>query len=94
LIEFVARKNLAASNEPIARLLPGNPKMKTTRPTTERLLAPFNGLHPLVEKTSERIKLRLFEQLKPIQEHILTLLEIPRDIYALSDDAAIFKDTT
>ncbi|GKT07141.1 IS1634 family transposase [Desulforhabdus sp. TSK] len=94
LIEFVARKNLAASNEPIAGLVPGNPKMKTLRPTTERLLAPFKGLHLLVEKTSESIKLRLIEELKPIQEHILHLLGIPPDIYALHSDVAIFNDTT
>jgi hypothetical protein len=51
-------------------------------------------LHLLVEKTSESIKLRLIEKLKPLQEHILTLIEIPRDIYVLAADAAIFKDTT
>jgi hypothetical protein len=45
-------------------------------------------------KTSESIKLRLVEQPEPIQEHILTLLEIPSDIHALSDDAAIFKNAT
>lgn len=94
LIEYVARKNLAAANEPIAGLVPGNPKMKTRRPTTERLLAPFSGLHLLVEKTAERIKLRLIEELKPIQEQILHLLEIPPDIYALHADVPIFNDTT
>jgi transposase len=94
LIEFVARKNLAASQEPIAGLVPGNPKMKTMRPTTERLLATFKGLHLIVQKTSESIKLTLVEELKPIHEHILTLLEIPRDIYAFYAEAPIIKDTT
>jgi hypothetical protein len=47
-------------------------------------------IHISSKKTSQSIKLRLIEELKPLQEHILTLLEIPRDIYALAADAAIF----
>ena len=94
LMEFVARRNLAASQEPIAGLVPGNPKMKTHRPTAERLLDQFDGLHLLVEKTPEGVKLRLIEELKPLQLHILTLLEIPHHIYSLSNTAVIFENST
>ncbi len=53
LIEFVARRNLAASQQKtLSGLVPGNPKMKTARPTTERLLAQLEGLHLLIEQYS------------------------------------------
>jgi hypothetical protein len=46
------------------------------------------------ERPRRASKLRHVEQPEPIQDHILTLLEISSDIYALSDDAAIFKNAT
>lgn len=85
LIEFVARRNLAASpRESISGLVPGNPKMKTARPTTERLLAQFEGLHLLIEQSPHRIKLRLIEVLNPLQSTILSLLGLSPRIYDLS----------
>jgi hypothetical protein len=49
LMAFVSRKELAKNDESISGLVPGNPKMKTTRPTAERLLSQFDNRHLLVE---------------------------------------------
>lgn len=94
LIEFVARRNLAATGRTISGLVPGNPKMKTDRPTTERLLAQFEGLHLLIEQTPNRIKLRLVEELNPLQIEILALLNIPPTIYNLSTPKPKFEDSS
>jgi len=95
LIEFVARRNLAACEEKtISGLVPGNPKMKTPRPTAERLLAQFEGLHLLIEKTPERIRLRLVEELNPLQTRILYLLDLSPRIYDLWGDKPKFIDSS
>lgn len=94
LIEFVARRNLASTDRTISGLVPGNPKMKTNRPTTERLLAQFVGLHLLIEQTPNRIKLRLIEELNPLQIQILALLNISPTIYNLSAPKPKFKDSS
>jgi transposase len=94
LIEFVARRNLAATQQPLSGLVPGNPKMKTHRPTTERLLAQFEGLHLLIEQTQQSIRLRLIEDLNPLQLTILTLLELSPNVYDLSSDESKFEDSS
>lgn len=94
LIEFVARRNLATTDQTISGLVPGNPKMKTNRPTTERLLAQFKGLHLLIEQTPNRIKLRLIEELNPLQIEILALLNTSPTIYNLSSPKPKFKDSS
>jgi transposase len=95
LLEFVARRNLAASQQKtISGLVPGNPKMKTARPTTERLLAQFEGLHLLIEQTPQRIRLRLIEPLNPLQATILSLLELSPKIYDLSATQPKFIDSS
>jgi transposase len=95
LIEFVARRNLAASqHKTISGLVPGNPKMKTSRPTTERLLAPFEGLHLLIDQTPQRIRLRLVEDLNPLLTTILSLLDLSPKIYDLSATLPKFNDSS
>lgn len=94
LIEFVARRNLAANHQTIAGLVPGNPKMKTHRPTTERLLAQFEGLHLLIEQTPSRMKLKLIEELNPLQIKVLALLNISPTIYNLSPPKEKFKNSS
>lgn len=83
LIEFVARRNLAATNRTISGLVPGNPKMKTNRPTTERLLAQFEGLHLLIGHPPTQIKLRLIEELNPLQIEILAAQYVPNNLQPL-----------
>ena len=84
LLEFVARCELSQRQETIAGLVPGNPKMKTDRPTAERMLAQFSNLHLLVEETGSQITGHLVETLTPLQRRILALLHIPEATYALT----------
>jgi transposase len=84
LIEFVARRELAKENGQLAGLVPGNPKTKTARPTAERLLAKFDELHVIVERNGLSIAGYLVEALTPLQERILSLLKLPKELYNLS----------
>jgi transposase len=81
LLEFVARRNLKTQKEEIARLVPGNSKNKTDRPTAERLLAAFTNLHLVVETGQTEITGYLNESLTPLQKQILTLLNLPETIF-------------
>lgn len=84
LMEFVSRQELAKNNETISGLVPGNPKMKTSRPSAERLLAQFNYLNLLIEEKQKSITAILLGGLTPLQKRILSLLGIPEEIYHLS----------
>jgi len=84
LLEFVARRELDSRQETIAGLVPGNPKMKTARPTAERLLAQFTNLHLLVEETKTQVTGRLIETLTPLQRRILVLLNVPEAVYDIA----------
>jgi transposase len=84
LMDFIARRELAKTNEKLSGLVPGNPKMATARPTAERLLRSFKNLHLLVENNGIVITGYLVEKLSPLQEKILTILQIPKELYDLS----------
>jgi transposase len=84
LIDFVARRELEKKGEKLAGLVPGNPKMATARPTAERLLDAFKGIHLLIEKRGDVVVGYLVEKLSPLQEKILNLLQLPKEIYDLS----------
>jgi transposase len=84
LMEFVSRKELAKNDESISGLVPGNPKMKTTRPTAERLLSQFDNLHLLVEEKGRKVSATVVETLTSLQKRILSILQIPENIYELS----------
>ncbi len=81
LSEFVVRRSLAAENEGLAGLYPGNPKQQTRRPTTERLLAAFKNITlSLVQLPGQNIV--HITPLTPLQCRILALLDLPISIYA------------
>jgi transposase len=84
LMEFVSRRELAKSDESISGLVPGNPKMKTTRPTAERLLSQFDNLHLLIEDKGKKISAVMVEGLTTLQKKILSILKLPEEIYDLS----------
>ncbi|MDY0219707.1 MAG: hypothetical protein RBR67_01015 [Desulfobacterium sp.] len=84
LMEFVVRRELSKTDEPIAGLVPGNPKRKTTRPTVERLLSQFGSLHLLIEEKGGKISGVVVEELTALQKRILSLLELPEKTYDLS----------
>jgi transposase len=84
LMEFVSRTELSKKDESISGLVPGNPKMKTTRPTAERLLSQFGNLHLLVEEKGKKISGTMVETLTSLQKKILSILQLPEKIYELS----------
>jgi transposase len=84
LLELVARRTLAERAEEIAGLVPGNRKMKTARPTAERLLAAFSNLHLLVQHTGDGVRTHLVEELSPLQRAILELLHLDPSWYDLT----------
>jgi transposase len=84
LMEFVSRKELSKKGESISGLVPGNPKMKTTRPTAERLLSQFDNLHLLIEEKGGKIAAVMVEGLSSLQKQILSILQLPDSIYGLS----------
>jgi transposase len=83
LLEFVAKRSLLEQQQAIAGLVPGNPKMKTDRPSAERLLAAFDKFHLLFMETETSVSATLVETLTPLQERILALLHLPTSIYEL-----------
>jgi transposase len=84
LMEFVSRKELSKAGEPISGLVPGNPKMKTSRPTAERLLSQFDNLHLFIEEKKNSISGVMVEGLTSLQKKILSILQLPEKIYDLS----------
>lgn len=84
LLEFVARRELAQRGETLSGLVPGNPKMKTSRPTAERMLARFKNLHLIVNHSGTHVEGELVENPTPLQRRILELLGVPEAIYAIA----------
>jgi len=91
LLEFVAQRQLKTDHTTIAGLVPGNPKMKTDHPSAERILAQFDGLHLFIEETQTHLNARVIEVLTPVQQRLLTILDIPETIYALTFSLPVQK---
>ena len=83
LIDFVAKRSLAEKKAAIAGLVPGNPKMKTVRPSAERLLAAFDKLHLLITESDNCVAGFLLEPLSPLQLLILDILKVSQSVYDL-----------
>jgi transposase len=81
LIEFVVQRELAVDCETVSGLVPGNPTISTSRPTTERIFKKFEQLHLVIENTKNYIKVFLQEKLTPLQQRLLSLMEVPVEIY-------------
>ena len=94
LLEYVIRRALAKQGETLAGLVPGNPKMKTARPTAERILSQFDNLHLLVKETSKKVSGFLVEELSPLQCRILELLGLSPKIYDLTFTQPKFNDSS
>ena len=84
LMEFVVARELARREESFSGLVPGNPKMKTTHPSAERILALFSYIHLLVEDTQPQTTGRCVESLSLLQQQMLGLLDLPQSIYDLT----------
>ncbi len=84
IIEYVSCRSLEKQNETVAGPVPGNPKMKTSRPTAERLLSRMTGIHLLITETGTYIKGIVIEKLNFLQKQILLLLNIPITLYDMN----------
>jgi transposase len=80
LVEFVVRQSLVKEQLEVAGLYDGNPKRKTQRPTTERLLKAFANitLYCLSENKSTAYYLT---PLSDLQKQLLNLMHVPETIY-------------
>ena len=92
LMDFAIRRELAKRGEMLGGLVPGNPKIKTARPTAERVLSQFKELNCLIEEKEGRVVGYMVEALTPLQEQILKLLKVPTDIYDLSFNRLVCRE--
>jgi transposase len=80
LLEFVARRQLAAQPTPLPGLYAGNPKRTTRQPTAERLLRAFDDL-TWYRVTDGPLTWEQVTPLSDLQQRILHLLGLSEAIY-------------
>ncbi len=80
VVEFVVRRQLAATGSRLAGLYAGQPTRRTTRPTTERLLATFGELTLTIVELPDRIVCHL-TPLTALHERLLALVDCSPEIY-------------
>ena len=80
LVEYQVRCRLAQARRALAGLYAGQPTRATPRPTTERLLGAFKEITLTVLATPQQT-LRHLPPLTSLQQDILTLLDLPADLY-------------
>ena len=80
LVEFVVRRQLAATGSTLAGLYAGQPTRTTTRPTAERLLAAFREVTLTIIELPRRV-IRHLTPLTTLQQRILELLDCVPTIY-------------
>lgn len=81
LTEFVARRDLAATDEKLKGLYAGNPNRATNQPTAERLLKAFDNITLYRHETETEVWYEV-TALSPLQRRILQALGIPESVYA------------
>jgi transposase len=87
LIEFVVHRQLNQADKTLGGLYLENPKKRTSRPSTERILNAFNNI-TLSIFTVEGQSYRHLTPLTPLQEDIIRLLGFSPQIYThLLDDS-------
>jgi transposase len=80
LLEFVGRRQLAATGATLAGLYAGNPKRDTDRPTAERLLEAFQDITLTIIKGRHQTA-RHVTALRPLQQRILEMLGFSSALY-------------
>jgi transposase len=80
LLEFVVRRGLAHTQDPLTGLYAGNPKRATVRPSAETLLLAFKNINLTVVTIGPQVH-RHLPSLSNLQQRILTLLGFSADIY-------------
>jgi len=80
LLEFVARRQLAAERTTLAGLYAGNPKRENARPTAERLLEAFQAITLTIIEGPQQTD-RHLSPLNPLQQRILEVLGFASALY-------------
>jgi transposase len=80
LMEFVVRRELQAQHATLAGLYDGVPTKTTARPTTERLLAAFDGITRLHIQGDQAVQYQL-SGFSKLHRRILQLLGLPITLY-------------
>jgi len=80
LLEGVVRQRLGEQHQELAGLFAGNPKRRTSQPTTERLLDAFREVTLTIVRT-QGYALRHVTPLSPLQQQLLTLLGLSPVVY-------------
>ena len=78
--DYTVRQHLAAKQEELNGIYPGNPKRATARPTMERLLAVFDNINLSIIQLAEQTICQA-TPLTAVQERILSLLGLPTTLY-------------
>lgn len=87
ILEGVVRHALAEQHQEIAGLFVGNPKRRTTQPTTERVLEAFREITLTIVSASGFVQ-RHLPPLSALQQQILALCGISPAVYTrLTDDS-------
>lgn len=83
VMEYQARKSLAAAapgEEKITGLYAGQPQKSTKRPTSELMLAALKGVSLVYYEEGGEVK-GCLTRLKPLQERVLEVLQVPLALY-------------
>ena len=80
LVEFVARRQLAAEGATLAGLYAGKPRRETARPTAERLLEAFRDITLTIMEGPQQTD-RHLTALSPLQQRILEMLGFSSALY-------------
>ena len=87
VLEGVVRQRLSEQKMELAGLFAGNPKRRTSQPTTERLLEAFSEVTLTIVRASGFVQ-RHLTPLSPLQQQILALLGFSPAVYLrLVDDS-------
>lgn len=84
--DYVARQALAAEKSQLAGVYTGNAKRSTARPTMERMLKAYEGIHLLLIPQGER-RIAQLTALTTVQERILDLLGLSYDLFTRLETA-------
>ena len=79
--DYLARQALAAQRSTLTGIYSGNPKRGTAKPTTERMLAAFEGIHLFIMPSETHPKCFL-SRLSDVQKRILALLGLPISLFS------------
>jgi len=82
MLEYKVAKQLQEKNELLREIYEGNPKRGTDRPSTKRILTAFKDISLSIILDKGKFQFALMTPLKPVQQKILSLLDLNDTIYS------------